>query len=153
MPSRCLAVLCARACARSLSIYYSLSLSLALSLLFDRSPTTMLPVGFRLRAAVMLTVALLLCHLTTKVTTGVLGSFNTDTAREGTKGLLDEGLIVWHPPVVAAEGLLTAGARRWRQVFVPWEQTRIATLLHPLMPETMDWVIRYVTLSGEGNAS
>lgn len=86
------------------------------------------------------------------VTTGVLGSFNTDTAREGTKGLLDDGLIVWHPPAVAAEGLLTAGARRWRQVFVPWSQTRVASLLYPLCPEVMDWVVRYVTLSGEGNA-
>jgi len=30
-----------------------------------------------------------------------------------------------------------------------FRQTRLASLLHPLMPETMDWVVRLVTLSGE----
>ena len=34
---------------------------------------------------------------------------------------------------------------------MPWEQTRIATLIHPLMPTFMDWVIRCVVLSGEGS--
>jgi short-subunit dehydrogenase len=75
------------------------------------------------------------------VTTGVLGSFDTETAREGTGGKLDS-LVVWSPPADAASALLKAGARRWRTVYVPWEQTRIITLLHPLMPELMDWVIR-----------
>lgn len=81
------------------------------------------------------------------VTTGILGSFNTDSARNGTKGMLDH--MNWRPPDEAALALLKAGARRWRDVYTPWEQTRIATLLHPLMPTTMDWVIRLVTLSGE----
>ena len=52
------------------------------------------------------------------VTTGVLGSFSTETARAGTKGQLDH--ISWHPPSEAAEALLTAGARRWREVHTPW---------------------------------
>lgn len=84
------------------------------------------------------------------VTTGVLGSFNTDTARNGTKGMLDH--MDWRPPDEAAIALLKAGARRWREVYTPWEQTRIVTLLHPLMPSAMDWVIRTVTLSGEATS-
>jgi short-subunit dehydrogenase len=77
------------------------------------------------------------------VTTGVLGSFDTETAREGTGGKLD-ALVTWSPPAVAASALLKAGARRWRTVYVPWEQTRIITLLHPLMPALMDWVIQKI---------
>merc|ERR1719321_155607 len=76
------------------------------------------------------------------VTTGVLGSFNTESARQGTKGLLDDGLMTWHPPSDAADALIQGGALRWRTVFVPWSQTRILTLLFPLMPTTMDWLIR-----------
>ena len=87
------------------------------------------------------------------VTTGVLGSFDTATAREGTAGLLDDGVVTWHPPADAAAALLKGAARGWRVVYTPWEQTRIATLLHPLMPAVMDWVVRLVTLSGEPTAS
>ena len=58
--------------------------------------------------------------------------------------------MTWHPPKDAADGLILAGARRRRDVYVPWEQTRIATLIHPLMPTVMDWLIRWVVLSGEG---
>ena len=36
----------------------------------------------------------------------------------GTKGLLDEGLVTWHPPKDAADGLILAGARRRRDVYV-----------------------------------
>lgn len=78
------------------------------------------------------------------ITTGILGAFDTETAREGTKGLLDH--MPWSPPGMAADALIMAGARRLREVYVPWEQTRIVTLLHPLAPELMDWVIRKITL-------
>jgi NAD(P)-dependent dehydrogenase (short-subunit alcohol dehydrogenase family) len=82
------------------------------------------------------------------ITTGILGSFDTETARAGTKGYLDQ-VVTWHQPAKAASALMQATARRLRDVYVPWEQTRIATLLHPLMPTLMDWVIRTFTLSGE----
>ena len=83
------------------------------------------------------------------ITTGVLGSFGTETARAGTAGKLDSGLVTWSPPELAARDLLKAGARGWNTVYTPWSQIRIASLLHGLMPEVMDWVVRYVTLSGE----
>jgi len=78
------------------------------------------------------------------VTTGILGSFDTDNARNGTKGVLDH--MDWRPPSEAATALLSASARRWRDVYTPWEQTRIITLLHPLFPTSMDAVIRLIVL-------
>ena len=83
------------------------------------------------------------------ITTGVLGSFGTDTARAGTAGKLDSGLVQWSDPSLAARDLLTAGARGWQTVYTPWSQIRIASFLHGMVPEVMDWVVRYVTLSGE----
>jgi NAD(P)-dependent dehydrogenase (short-subunit alcohol dehydrogenase family) len=83
------------------------------------------------------------------ITTGVLGSFDTPAARAATKGKLDEGAVAWHPPSQAASGLLLGCARGLRTVYVPWSQTRLAGLLHPLAPAAMDWVVRLVTLSGE----
>jgi len=77
------------------------------------------------------------------ITTGILGSFDTETARDGTAGQLDH--MDWRPPSEAAVALLKAGARRWRDVYTPWEQTRIITLLHPWAPTALDWVVRKMT--------
>lgn len=76
------------------------------------------------------------------ITTGILGSFDTDNARQSTQGILDN--MDWRPPSEAAIALLTAGARGWNEVYTPWEQTRIISLLHPLMPSTIEWVIRKI---------
>ena len=38
----------------------------------------------------------------------------------GTKGLLDEGLVTWHPPKDAADGLILAGVRHFPAQFLPF---------------------------------
>lgn len=78
------------------------------------------------------------------VTTAVLGSYDTEKAREMVSEKLES--IVWHPPADAAASIITAGARRSRVVYAPWEQVRLAALLHPLMPSAFDWVIRKLTV-------
>jgi short-subunit dehydrogenase len=83
------------------------------------------------------------------ITTGVLGSFGTETARAGTAGKLDSGLVQWADPSIAARDLLKAGARGWNTVYTPWTQIRIASLLHGIFPDFIDWTVRYLTLSGE----
>ena len=42
-----------------------------------------------------------------------------------TPGKLDEGVVAWHPPSLAAQGLLLGAARGERTVYVPWSQVRI----------------------------
>jgi len=83
------------------------------------------------------------------ITTGVLGAFATETAKAGTKGKLDDGMVPWNDPSVASHDLLKAGARKWQTVFTPWHQLRVAALLHGFAPEVMESLTRYVTLSGE----
>mmetsp|Transcript_8106 Transcript_8106/g.20223 ORF Transcript_8106/g.20223 Transcript_8106/m.20223 type:complete len:325 (-) Transcript_8106:49-1023(-) len=83
------------------------------------------------------------------ITTAVLGSFGTESARTGTAKYLDEGIVQWWPPADAAEALLKAAARGWKTVYTPWQQVRFLPLLHPWFPETLDSILRYVTTSGE----
>jgi corticosteroid 11-beta-dehydrogenase isozyme 1 len=83
------------------------------------------------------------------ITTGVLGAFSTETAKAGTAGKLDDGMVPWNDPRVASHDLLKAGARKWQTVFTPWHQLRVASLLHGLAPELMEGLTRYITLSGE----
>lgn len=83
------------------------------------------------------------------ITTGVLGAFSTETARAGTAGKLDDGMVPWNDPSVASHDLIKAGAREWQTVYTPWHQLRVAALLHGFAPELMESVTRYITLSGE----
>jgi len=39
-------------------------------------------------------------------------------------GKLDEGVVAWHPPSLAAQGLLLGAARGARTVYLPWSQVR-----------------------------
>lgn len=81
------------------------------------------------------------------ITQGVLGAFSTESARSATKGKADH--LPWKPPSVAADALLCAAARRWREVFTPWALVKPTDFLHRFAPSTMDWVVRTVALYGE----
>lgn len=77
------------------------------------------------------------------ITIGILGSFDTDNARDTAASTMKKGAVTFHPPSMAATDLLLALARRYSIVFTPWHQTRLICLLHPLFPSALDWITRY----------
>lgn len=83
------------------------------------------------------------------ITTGILGSFDTDNARDTAASTMKEGAVTFHPPALAASDLLVALARGYSTVFSPWHQTRLICLLHPLFPETMEAITRWTIKNAE----
>ena len=81
------------------------------------------------------------------VTLAVLGSFNTETARANTKGMLDH--MKWNPPAMAARAIVAGAAARAREVFTPHWEIAPATKLRNLMPSLLDAALQMIIVGGE----
>jgi delta14-sterol reductase len=76
----------------------------------------------------------------TSVTLAVLSSIDTANARKGTAGALPN--VQWHAPAAAAAAIIRGGEARAREVYFPVSEVLPTVLLRPLLPETIDGVVR-----------
>jgi dehydrogenase/reductase SDR family member 7B len=85
------------------------------------------------------------------ITTGVLGSFDTENTKALAGSKMDpaKSFVEWHAPQMASRALVSAAARGHDTVFVPWTQTRLVCLLSPLLTRPLGWLLRTVALHGE----
>jgi NAD(P)-dependent dehydrogenase (short-subunit alcohol dehydrogenase family) len=83
------------------------------------------------------------------VTTCVLGSIDTQTNADGTGGDLNPSLGK-SPADECARAIMRAGADRRREACYPAAQIVPMLLLRPWIPDTLDAIIRRITLSEQG---
>lgn len=81
------------------------------------------------------------------VTTAVLGSIDTESARKGTA--LPDGTpalpnVAWAPADECAAAIAKGGVLRTREVHYPALEIGASVLLRPLLPDTLDRIVRLV---------